>query len=237
MAAAVGGNAIENFTYGTPRTTAAGTTTSGSGSSFLVAFLTANGDTVTSVTDAYSNTYSVVTTVVETVNGNKMWVYQATNGSGGTNHTVTVTMSSGGVAKISFTEITGAATASIVDQSNAVHDNATPYSCAITTTVADSIAIAYATVIDGAGSGTYTANGGFTAYQNNATTHPMAAAYKVLSATGTEDPAWTHSTKSYSALITLNVKAAAAASGQPTMRRFGGVPGMTPGPQSFGRGW
>lgn len=29
----------------------------------------------------------------------------------------------------------------------------------------------------------------------------------------------------------------AAAAGQPTMRRFGGTPGMTPGPQSFGRGW
>lgn len=27
------------------------------------------------------------------------------------------------------------------------------------------------------------------------------------------------------------------AAGQPTMRRFGGIPGMTPGPQSFGRGW
>lgn len=30
---------------------------------------------------------------------------------------------------------------------------------------------------------------------------------------------------------------AGGATGQPTMRRFGGVPGMTPGPQSFGRGW
>lgn len=35
----------------------------------------------------------------------------------------------------------------------------------------------------------------------------------------------------------LYVEAAAAAGGQPTMRRWGGTPGMTPGQQSFGRGW
>lgn len=210
MAAAIGQSVVETFTYGSPRTTTVTINTAATGSSFLVAFFTANGDTVNAVSDNKGNTYSSVTSVVDSTNGNKMWLYQTTNGAGGSGHTFTVTMSSGGVVLISGIEVTGAVTASLIDQTNTAFDSSTPFGCAVTTTVADSLVIGLASVIDGAGTTTFTANGSFTKFREQLATWHFAAASLAVAATGTYDPAWTQTTYGYAALITINVKSATA---------------------------
>lgn len=48
---------------------------------------------------------------------------------------------------------------------------------------------------------------------------------------------WNTSTNATGVACNIYASGAAPSGGQPAMRRFGGVPGMTPGPQSFGRRW
>lgn len=237
---AIGASATPITGLGTSQTTA-GITTTASGSSFFVMFATGDSSTVTSVTDSKSNTYSLLTSVVDSNDGHKNWVYYTENGTGGSSHTFTVTTSGNNLNIFAF-EVTGGATSSIIDVSATVYnDGETPFDCSITTTVAETLAIAYAHA--GSGTGSWTANGGFTAgqsAQNAGAAFTDTWAYKAVASAGTENPAWTYSealSGSKASRISFAIKPAAAAAGQPTMRRWGGVPGMTPGPQSFGRGW
>lgn len=48
---------------------------------------------------------------------------------------------------------------------------------------------------------------------------------------------WTQSSGAYNVAAVSLKLTAGGATGQPTMARGKGTPGMTPGPQSFGRGW
>lgn len=222
-------------------TTTTGITTSSSGSSFFVMFSSGSGSTVTDVTDSKLNTYVSLANVTDTNEGKKLWVYYAVNGTGGDSHTFTVNLSGNSLC-VTAIEVTGAATSSIIDVSNSTWDTGgTPFNCSVTPTVDDTLVLGFACYGGVNNSGSYTVNGGFTsgqAFGNTGAGFVCAWGYKAVATAAATDPAWTHSTATNNhMLITAAIKPAAAAAGQPTMRRFGGIPGMTPGGNKFGRSW
>ena len=234
---AIGSSTAIVTTFQDPTTTGSITTT-GSGSSFFVLFCSGSGATVTSVTDSKSNTYTLLGSSTNTNDGIKIWVYYAENGTGGASHTFTVDMS-GNSLMVAGIEVTGAATASIIDASNTAYDTGgTPFNCSVTSTVDDTLFLGF--VLASTTTGTWTANGGFTLGEtavNGTAAFRTAWAYKQVAGASANDPAWTSSNGVNDiAMVGCAVKPAAAAAGQPTMRRLGGVPGATPG-GGFGRSW
>lgn len=63
------------------------------------------------------------------------------------------------------------------------------------------------------------------------------AAHKLIATAGAETPGGITETINPWVSHTIAIRPAGAAAGQPTMRRFGGVPGMTPGGNKLGRCW
>src|SRR6185437_12296451 len=87
---------------------------------------------VTAVTDNFSNSYSLV---ASQANGSTTtYVYLCTNGSGGSTHRPSITQSSGDLASVSFSEITGGATTSLLDgAASTVLDASSPFNVTVTT--------------------------------------------------------------------------------------------------------
>lgn len=217
MAAAIGASTAFVTSLATPNTTAAITTTA-SGSSFFVTFVTGDTTTVTSVTDSKSNSYSLLASIVHTGAALKTWVYYTENGTGGSSHTFTAT-TSGNNLQIAGIEVTGTAASSIVDVSNNTYETGgTPFNCAVTTTVADTLILAF--IMNDSASGTFTINGGFTLGEtaNSAASVRAGWGYKAVAAAGAEDPAWTQSGgASAAACITAAIKSGAGESPAPAM--------------------
>lgn len=109
----------------------------------------------------------------------------------------------------------------------------------VTTTVNDEVLVVFA--------GEYNAQSGYTAGTNftERADGPVdfgyagsAAEDRIVTATGTYAGAMTQSLSSAWILNMATFKIdGGAAAGQPTMRRWGGVPGMTPGGNASGRSW
>lgn len=198
--------------------TSSALTTSASGSSFLIGLIVNAGSPPTglSVSDSKSNSYSIIGTSSTGFGGSAFALYQCTNGTGGASHTASISWTGASILPgIFFAEITGAVTSGLVDQISSAQwndDTATPFTsnATSTTTQADELAVAF--TVTGSNSGTealnWTANG-YTQIDalSNANTVTGGMAYKLLTATGTQQVSFTSSgagtTECATMLVTL----------------------------------
>jgi hypothetical protein len=179
-------------------TTAAVTTTGGSGSAFLLGIVWYGTSAApATVTDSKSNTWTQVSSPVTFVSDpvGKAVVYKCLGGTGGATHTVSATFtdSSGGLS-LFFVELLGFTSPSINGSASAV-DTTNPFaSGSVTTTVANAILVGV--------TGTYQAGNesrawsGFTeqeTYGNGATDFTGGLATQIVSATGTYTAGYTDS--------------------------------------------
>jgi hypothetical protein len=106
----------------------------------------------------------------------------------------------------------------------------------VTTTQADEVLIEFTANYDAT---TYTATGGFTERFDDGGPFYQAVADQIVSSTGTYSGSMTLTPSSAWILnmATFKMAGGAPAADQPTMRRWGGVPGMTPGGLKQGRTW
>lgn len=103
------------------------------------------------------------------------------------------------------------------------------------TTVTDN-AFVIASYTDAGGNGTSDPTG-YTGIGNDSST-VCHGAYVNKATAGSETPGTTTSSGGSWVAVTFAIRpAAGAAAGQPTMDRWGGTPGMTPGAKLFGRRW
>lgn len=204
----IGQSLIESPGTGAASYTTGALTTAASGSAILVSFWATTGTVVTSITDSKSNTYSVVTTINEANDGYKLHLYKAENVTGGASHTFTATCSAGGIQGMAVTEVLGAPTSSILDGAAITKytNTAGPYDCAITTTQANGLVVAF--IMSGqAGAGTYTAGGGFSIVRQQGNVIISAVASRAAATATSYDPAWTHSVPyNAEARITVAIK-------------------------------
>lgn len=95
-------------TFGATTATTPGVATTASGSSFLIGILTSASQTITTVSDNKSNTYSLVGSALTYFSAAlKVAVYKCENGTGGTGHTVSVTIGGSDFLTVFFQEVTG----------------------------------------------------------------------------------------------------------------------------------
>jgi hypothetical protein len=194
-AIAVGVHAKNSATSGTTVVTA-GVTTQASGSVFFVTACTTGTYAVTPITDSKSNTYSVIQSWTTTWGTTKCVRAQVTNGTGGASHTFTATTTGSAISGIWALEITGALTASAIDQSNKGNDAATPFDSPNTGTLgqAAEILIGFASDNSSSGTCTYGAGNSFTLLDTitNATSGITGAnAWKVVAATTADHSSFT----------------------------------------------
>jgi len=181
-------------------------TTQVTGSTFVVGIIYPNGDTVTSVTDSKSNTYTLVplTAIADPGDGFKAAIYKCENGVGGSGHTATLTISATDPKTVYFSEITSGATSGILDQSSGVLDTATPFDSPVTTITANQLV--YTLVASSGLTADVTWNGGFTGIDSDSSgvMTGSANAYRVVTATGTYSPAATTSAGGNAIVLTAS---------------------------------
>ena len=203
----VGASTITTDGSGASPYTSSQITTQSSGSAFFVVIATSSGSTISSVTDSKSNTYSLVTTILEANDGVRLHLYGTENGTGGASHDFTANFSAGGGYGIGAIEVIGAPTSSVIDVTNTQYDQTSPFVCAVTTTEADTLLLAFIMTAQ-AGGGTFSVGGSFSIDQQASVANPMAIASRAGATATTYDPAWTHSLYSAMARITIAVKSA-----------------------------
>jgi hypothetical protein len=164
--------------------------TTTTGSTIFVAVSHPDGDTFTSVTDAYGNTYTAIDAYDDTGNGFYVRTFYCQNATGGSNHWVRLTMGSTCRKVIYAAEVVGAKTVGALDQHSIAKDTGTPFDSAVTTTVASEIVFSMLRSSDVVNA-TFTLNGGFSTVDSNVTTTGSILGYRIVSATGTYSPAAT----------------------------------------------
>lgn len=107
-------------------------TTQSSGSTFVIDVVYSYPDTISSITDSKSNTYTIQGSVQLNSAGTMYSArYICVNGTGGATHNATATFSSAGaVPSIFFTEIKGGLTSGIVDVHVQDNDETSPFGVA-----------------------------------------------------------------------------------------------------------
>jgi len=155
-----------------PITTPTGQTSQATGSSFLINLQQSGNDqTYGTVSDSYSNSYSIVK-YVQTSDGFWLVSYLCVNGSGGPNHTATGSNTNGGgMTMVELIEIKNALTVNPLDQSNT---NAVPgpgpCPCAVTPTTSGQLVIALA--LAASSGNTLTPTGSYTIINTQLTNSP-----------------------------------------------------------------
>jgi hypothetical protein len=210
------GNSGDNMTSVTA--SPALTTTSGN---LLVCDLAMYG-TFSSFADSRTLTWtdSITLTSHSSDTGEKLGQKYVANASGGANHTFTLHLTAPGYPTVSCTEVSGAATSSVLDQTSinvsTVATTSQTSNSTSTTTQADEILMGVGTSFPSA----YTATGSFTENRNisgSPTAQGIISASRIVSATGAY--AFTYTTSSgdpwpISAVATFKAAAAAAETGQ-----------------------
>jgi hypothetical protein len=210
MAAALFQALKETISVSTSPASTTGTITTTTGSLFLVVVRMFSG-VMTAVTDSKSNTYGIVQQVQNTTDGDYLEVWKCENGTGGAGHKPTVTAPFGTTAFVELIEVTGAATASAIDVSASVFDQASPFGVDVTTTNPNVLVIGMYGNTVGSDPVTFTAGGSFT-LDTNATSTDNSANFSVgvatrhVSATGTYNPAFTVGSGSRGPAVTLAIK-------------------------------
>lgn len=210
-----------NFTSGTPASTTGSATTQASGSSFVIV-LRSYGDNYTTVTDTFSNTYTLQRKIQNTSDTDWMHIYLCSNGSGGAGHKPTLTTSSTQQTIIGLHEITGGAAAILDLVSTGAFDQSSPFGDSVTSTNAADMIVGYFGSNGAATTVTYTPGAGFSTFTSagfNTGTDGLSfgVAYQVVAATGTYNPAFTVSSGIRGPAITLALKAAAGGGGDTLM--------------------
>lgn len=208
---------------GLTQTTAGLTTTTGNTFEILVQW-SRNSGTFSSVADSKGNTYTIVDTQLNWEGVNGGWIrYRCENGTGGATHTATVTLTgSNGPITLFFTEYSGLAASSQLDQHDRREDTASAFTLAagLTTTQNDEILVLFAAGNSGSNPATHAETGlGSSTIQtaceetNGASFWTGFIATAVKSSTGAFNPSVTESGATAMAIGLATYKAAAAAGG------------------------
>lgn len=210
MAIALGSNAKGNISSASSGTTGA-VTTQASGSTFYIAVFDANANLT--VSDSKGNTYTQVGTD-QTAGTGIAQLWRCENGTGGTNHTFTVTFGAGtGDCAFYGGEITGAATASF-DQTAQALDGSSPFTVTTPTlSQADELILC---LVGTDITATWAESTGFTIIdkeENTGLYWASAIAYKIVAATTAVTPSWTHGGAGDTALVVGTFKQASGGGG------------------------
>jgi hypothetical protein len=204
MAADVGQSFSESLGIsGSPTSTTGSVTTSASSSSFII-FANIFFGVLAAANDNKSNTYTRLGSIENTTDGNQLDVWLCTNGAGGAGHKPTVTGPFGTTATVGFIEITGAETSSVLDGViQLIFDQASPFGADVTTANAHDLILG----IFGSSIGpvTYTAGSGFTLV-TAASGNEVGVAKRLVTSTGTYNPAFTLSSGSRGPAATIAFK-------------------------------
>lgn len=166
-----------------------------------------------------------------------LW-YRMNCGGGAT--TITATASSAVAFRFRIVEVSGAETTAALDQSSSFTDAGSvgTHYCSADSTVIDTAADVFVVTSSAlnASGGTNTANANYT---NLASASAQVFwQYRASDAGLTDERAeWTSSTARLGVSVISSFVAPAAAGGQPTTKRWGGVPFMRLGGTTFGQGW
>ena len=204
-----------NLTSGTPGGTAGSITTQVSNSSFVIV-LRAYANNFTTVTDTFSNTYSLQRAIQNTSDGDWLAVYLCSSCTGGSGHKPSITVSGSEMVSMGLFEITGGA-ASIVDVvSTGAFDTSSPFGDPVTSTNANDMILGLFGSNGAATTVTYTTGTGFTLFPSAGSTIgtnglSLGVSYQVVSSTGTYNPAFTVSSGIRGPCITLALKASTGA--------------------------
>ena len=187
-------------------------TTSGTGSAVIGTVTTqASGSTFVMFFDSYAasafvgsdnkgNTYTLYNSYqVNTPDGIASACYVCQNGTGGSGHAFSVANNTSATIDAYVIEIVGGQTSGITDQFFGSGGGSSPYNAPVTTTSANELILSYLTS-NGAAT-TVTFNGSFTSLL---TISNGAVGYRVVSATGTYDPACTQTATGRTNLITAS---------------------------------
>jgi hypothetical protein len=199
-----------SYSSGVATSTTGSLTTAATGSTFLIVFRDYSPATTT-VTDTKSNSYTQIGSTV-TIGSTALSAWLCVNCTGGSGHKPTVTKSSGDLGVVSFSEITGTATASATDgTAGAGLDTSSPFDATVTTTNANDLIVGI-----GSGDGftttiTYTPGAGFTlitAPSNSSGTNALSLGVMTRNpgATGTYGPNFTVSSGPNAGVITFALK-------------------------------
>ena len=203
-------------------TTSAGVDTTGADLLVMVVCYF-SGAAAPTVSDSKGNTWTALTAVQSTGGGanNKTQIYYAKNPTVGSGHTFTASGASS-FASLTAAAYSGCDTAAPFDQQNGTADSTQPGS--VTPTQDNEL------VVTGLGGdvATYTSvNGGFTLRNSVGVSagnyFGTGLADLVQTTAAAANPTWTVNSVTNSGNVIATFKAAAAATGQPAARRFGGV--------------
>ncbi|HEX2672962.1 MAG TPA: hypothetical protein VHM25_18905 [Polyangiaceae bacterium] len=218
MTIAVGGSGKASVT-GVASAATSSTTTSATGSTFVIPAVIDFSTSFGVVDDNMGNTFTQVgSEIVFNASGGRARLYQCVNGAGGAGHIATIRTAAASDIGGALIEITGGATVTPLDQNGGRNDTASPFTLAagLTTTQANELLLSFLAGNSGSNPATHAESGigSMTIQQqetNGATRWPWAVATKVVSATGTFNPSWTESGASNSAVFLATFKEAAAA--------------------------
>lgn len=180
---------------GSTVSTTAGTSTA-SGSHFVLAISWDATQTISSVSDSKSNTYSAIGSAQSDGNGGLSQFYVCYNGTGGASHSATVNFSGTAFPVAHLIEVTGAS-ASPQDQANQTLDSSSPFT--ITTGTLAQAAELILTVCacnQNSGAGSYSSSNATILSQetNTASFWTSAVGYIITASTSAVTPSWTFST-------------------------------------------
>lgn len=188
--------------------------------------------TIVSVVDTNLNTYTAAREQLQTTDGHKAHIWSAPNSGAGAN-TVTVTLSGVATLRWAIHEYSGLDTVAPVDQlASAEADGTTAPSSGATptTTVADELLFGTGTA---SGNPTWTAGASYTLRE--VPSGKIATEDRIVAATGTYTADFSLDVANNCTAAIVTFAAPSAATGQPTMRRWGGVPFLPAGLGRRGR--
>jgi len=211
MTIAIGQHAKATSTaFGSSTTvTTSAVTTAATGSVFAI-LVNAKSKAVSSVTDSYSNTY----TLKESGAGfNTASIYICDGGNGGSGHTATVTMASADSFEFFFVEITGAASPSfdVGGQGGSTSSVTSFTGAAVTTTNANDLIISFAGMFGDAGALTDSGTG-FSIFDSSTVSGTATAGYStaIKSSTGTYQDTYGIASSNFPAYASIALKQASA---------------------------
>ena len=163
MAIAVGQTAFASTGNGASVTTPARTTQT-TGSAFVLAVDYTAAGALTSVQDNFSNTYTEISTEIDSNGGSpRSRLFYKENGAGGAGHTATANFSPNQAGTILFLEITGGALTGILGANNRQSDAASPFtSPAVTNEQAAALMLSFVAGNTGSNPSAHTESNGFT---------------------------------------------------------------------------
>ena len=215
MAIDVGQFAVGRTSSGSSQATSA-VNTAASGSTFYIFVVWGNGASFTSIADSKSNTYNRVGSA--TFGSMNARLYECVNGTGGSSHTATLTVSTNESLTVFLVEVTGGLTAGIVDQSDSREDTTSPFTLAagLTTTQANELLLSFLAGDSTSNPATHAESGlGSSSIvieeTNGSAFFPGAIAKSYKTSTGTFNPSWTESGATDSGVWLVTLKEAASA--------------------------